>query len=83
MKMNKVRRKKNINKNQKSFYFKDYLETNQNFRNKKISHFYRQNISSIFLFFSLISIFAFKIVIVSIQSSNFSETVNVKSNFVF
>ena len=35
-----------------------------------------------FCFFSLISIFAFKIIIVSVQSSNFSEAVNNNSNFV-
>ena len=82
--MNKVRRKKkNINKNQKSFYFEDYLETNQNFRNKKKFLISIDRIYLLFFcFFSLISIFAFKIVIVSIQSSNFSETVNNKSNFV-
>ena len=66
----KRRRKKNkdFNINQKSFYFEDYLETNQ--ANKKVKN---SNISQdriyllFFLFFSLITIFSIKIIFVSLK----------------
>ena len=82
--MNKIKRKKKIvNKNQKSFYFEDYLETNQNISDKKKFLISVDRVYLLFFcFFSLISIFAFKIIIVSVQSSNFSEAVNNNSNFV-
>ena len=82
--MNKIKRKKkNVNKNQKSFYFEDYLETNQNFSNKKKFLISVDRVYLLFFcFFSLISIFAFKIIIVSVQSSNFSEAISNNSNFV-
>jgi hypothetical protein len=67
----KRRRKKNknFNINQKSFYFEDYLETNQ--KNKKVKD---SNISQdrvyllFFLFFSLITIFSIKIIFVSLKN---------------
>ena len=66
----KKRRKKNkdFNINQNSFYFEDYLETNQ--KNKK---FKNSNISQdrvyllFFLFFSLVTIFSIKIIFVSLN----------------
>ena len=67
----KKKRSKNIdpNINQKSFYFEDYLETNQ--KNKKVKN---SNISQdrvyllFFLFFSLITIFSIKIIFVSLKN---------------
>ena len=65
----KHRKKKAININQKSFYFEDYLETNE--RNKKVKN---SNISQdrvyllFFLFFSLITIFSIKIIFVSLKN---------------
>ena len=66
--MKKKRSKnKDPNINQKSFYFEDYLETNQ--KNKKVKN---SNISQdrvyllFFLFFSLITIFSIKIIFVSL-----------------
>ena len=67
------------NINQKSFYFEDYLETNQ--KNKKIEN---SNISQdriyllFFLFFSLITIFSIKITFVSLKSP---EILNYKNNY--
>jgi cell division protein FtsI (penicillin-binding protein 3) len=65
----KQKKNKNFNINQKSFYFEDYLETNQ--KNKKIEN---SNISQdriyllFFLFFSLIAIFSIKITFVSLKN---------------
>ena len=64
----KRRKNKDFNINQKSFYFEDYLETNQ--KNKKVKN---SNISQdrvyllFFLFFSLITIFSIKIIFVSLK----------------
>jgi len=82
--MSKKRKKKNIiSKNQKSFYFEDYLETNQNLKKEKNSQISIDRIYILFLcFFSLISLFAFKIIIVSVQSSGFAENISPKSNFI-
>jgi len=76
----KRKRKKNkdFNIDQKSFYFEDYLETNQ--KNKKVKN---SNISQdrvyllFFLFFSLITIFSIKIIFVSLKNI---ETYNQKNN---
>ena len=58
----KSKKNKTINQNQKSFYFEDYLETNQ--KQKKIS---KSSISEdriyvlFFFFFFLLAIFSIKI----------------------
>ena len=78
--MMKRKRKKNkdFKINQKSFYFEDYLETNQ--KNKKVK---KSSISQdriyllFFLFFSLITIFSIKITFISLK--NF-EVYNQKKN---
>ena len=63
------RRNKEYNENQKSFYFEDYFETN--LRNKKVKN---STISQdrvyllFFLFFSLVTIFSIKIILVSLKS---------------
>jgi len=64
----KYKKNKNININQTSFYFEDYLETNQ--KNKKIkdSKISQDRVYLLFfLFFSLITIFAIKITFVSLK----------------
>ena len=74
----KQKKNKNFNINQKSFYFEDYLETNN--KNKKVRN---SNISQdriyllFFLFFSLITIFSIKIIFVSLKNI---EVYNQKSN---
>ena len=67
----KRKRKKNkyFNVNQKSFYFEDYLETNQ--KNKKVKNSYisQDRIYLLFfLFFSFLSIFSIKIIFVSLKN---------------
>ena len=82
--MMKRKRKKNkdFNINQKSFYFEDYLETNQ--KNKKVE---KSNISQdriyllFFLFFSLITIFSIKITFISLK--NFEAYSQKKNSFYF
>ena len=78
----KIKKNKNHNINQKSFYFEDYLETNQ--RQKKIvkSSISEDRIYLLFFFFlCLIAIFSLKITVVSFQKP---ELINIKlkTNFV-
>ena len=59
---------KNYSINQKSFYFEDYLETNKkNNYSKKNSIFHDRIYLLFFLFFSLIIIFSFRIINVSLN----------------
>ncbi len=67
-----MKRKSKINKkysiNQKSFYFEDYLETNKkNNFSKKNNIFHDRIYLLFFLFFSLIIIFSFRIINVSLN----------------
>ena len=76
-----IKKNKNINKNQKSFYFEDYLEINQ--KEKKI---YKSAISDdriytlFFCFACLVLIFAIKITAISIQNPVYFEA--KKKNFM-
>ena len=78
----KIKKNKNFNTNQKSFYFEDYLETNQ--KNKKIKS---SNISQdriyilFFLFFSLIAIFSIKIIFVSLKNFEVHSQTNNSYHF--
>ncbi len=74
----KYKKSKNININQKSFYFEDYLETNQKKKNVKNSNISQDRIYLLFfLFFSLITIFSIKIIFVSLKNI---EIYNKKSS---
>ena len=78
----KQRKNKDFNINKKSFYFEDYLETNQ--KNKKVK---KSSISQdriyllFFLFFSLITIFSIKITFISLK--NFEVYNQKKKSFYF
>ena len=78
----KQKKNKDFNINQKSFYFEDYLETNQ--KNKKVK---KSSISQdriyllFFLFFSLITIFSIKITFISLK--NFEVYNQKKNSFYF
>ena len=77
----KHKKNKDLNINQKSFYFEDYLETNQ--KNKKIkdSSISQDRIYLLFfLFFSLIVIFSIKIIFVSLKNL---EIHNQKTNLFY
>ena len=80
----KKRYKKNnsLSKNQKSFYFEDYLETNQNkkFKNSSISQ--DRIYILFFFFFCLIVIFSKKISIVSVKKPEIINFSNKSSDYV-
>ena len=79
----KSKNKENLNRNQRSFYFEDYLETRQ--KQKKIS---KSSISEdriyilFFFFLSLITIFIIKITLVSLQEPQFLNLQKNNLNFL-
>ena len=77
----KKQKNKNFNINQKSFYFEDYLETNQKSKKVKDSNIFQDRIYLLFfLFFSLITIFSIKIIFISLKSF---ENLNKKNNLAY
>jgi len=75
----KNKKNKNFNKNQTSFYFEDYLETNQKNKKKTNATISQDRIYLLFfLFFSLILIFSIKITFVSLKNP---EILNNKKNY--
>ena len=80
--MKKQKNKKDFNKNQKSFFFEDYLSTNQKFRKEKSYLINEDRVYILFFsFFSLILIFSLKIIFVSFQSSNLNINKDYHFNF--
>ena len=74
--------KKKINTNQQSFFFEDYLKTNQKFRREKNYTINEDRVYLLFFsFFSLILIFSFKIIFISLQNSTYNENKNYSYNF--
>ncbi len=64
----KLKRNKYFNENQKSFYFEDYLETNQNKKKYENTNISQDRIYILFFFFfCLVAIFSIKITIVSFK----------------
>ena len=77
-----MKRKKIANRNQQSFYFEDYIRTNQKFKKEKNFLINEDRVYLLFFcFFSLIFIFSLKIMFVSFQSPNFNETSNYENTF--
>ena len=77
------KRNKNFNKNQKSFYFEDYIETqqkNKNLNNSSISH--DRIYILFFLFFSLVLIFSIKIIFVSFKNLEIYSEKNNSTKFM-
>jgi len=71
---NKKDNKTLTNGNQKSFFFDDFLETNQRNKKSNKSKIYEDRLYVLFLFFfSLILIFSISIFSISIQKSNFKN----------
>ncbi len=74
---------KKYNKNQRSFYFQDYIATSLKQKNIFKSPISDDRIYILFFFFfCLILIFSLKITFVSIQNPTFSESKKTKSNFL-
>ena len=81
----KKKRKKNkdINLNQESFYFEDYLETNQNRKKSKYSNISQDRIYILFFFFfCLVAIFSIKITIVSFKDLEILKYDDKSSRFI-
>jgi cell division protein FtsI (penicillin-binding protein 3) len=75
----KYKKNKNYNIKQTSFYFEDYLEINQKNRKKETANVSQDRIYLLFfLFFSLITVFSIKIILVSLKSPEF---LNQKINY--
>ncbi len=78
----KCKKNKIFNKNQTSFYFEDYLETNKKNRYFKENNFFHDRIYLLFfLFFSLILIFSIRIVNVSLNDIDLFDQRNSSKNF--
>jgi len=76
------KRNKNFYKNQKSFYFEDYLETQQKNKNLNNSNISQDRIYILFfLFFSLILIFSIKIIFVSLKNLEIYSEKNSSTKF--
>jgi len=78
--MKRKQKNKKINNKQASFYFEDYLETNQKNKRFKNSSIYQDRIYILFfIFLCLVMIFAIKIIFVSLKQPIFLSTNNSSS----
>ena len=78
----KLKKNKNFNKNQASFYFDDYLETNKITRSAQKNNLSHDRIYLLFfLFISLILIFSVKIVHISLNNIEILDQENTKKKF--
>ena len=78
----KLKKNKNFNKNQASFYFDDYLETNKINRSAQKNNLSHDRIYLLFfLFISLILIFSVKIVHISLNNIEILDQENTKKKF--
>ncbi len=81
--MGKKSRKKLFNKNQKSFYFEEYLQTNEPFKKQKKTVMSEDRIYILFfLFISLILIFSISITNISLQKSEIKKIENKKKSII-
>ena len=79
----KLKQNKNFNINQNSFYFEDYLETNQNLKKNQKSTISDDRIYILFFFFlCLITIFSVKITLISFQKPNSAILKKTEKNFL-
>ena len=78
----KHKKNKNFNKNQTSFYFEDYLETNKKDKYFKENNFFQDRLYLLFfLFFSLILIFSIRILHVSLYDLELHDQNNISKKF--
>ncbi len=78
----KYKKNKYINKNQTSFYFEDYLETNKKNKFSERNNFFQDRIYLLFfLFFSLILIFSIRIIHVSLNKIELFNQDNPSKKF--
>tara|TARA_X000001036_G_C20691716_1_gene809641 strand:+ start:3500 stop:5227 length:1728 start_codon:yes stop_codon:yes gene_type:complete len=78
----KQKKNKNLDINQSSFYFEDYLETNKKNKLSQKNNFFQDRIYLLFfLFFSLIFIFSIRIVHVSLNTIEIFQNTNTSNTF--
>ena len=78
----KYRKNKNFNSKQSSFYFDDFLETNKKKQSLDKKNFFHDRIFLLFfLFFSLILIFSFRIIHVSLSEIKLSNQTSTYKKF--
>ena len=78
----KLRKNKNFNKNQGSFFFKDYIETNKKNKFLKKNNVFQDRIYLLFfLFASLIFIFSIRIIHVSLYKIEIFNDINSPQKF--
>ena len=78
----KPRKNKNLNNNQSSFYFEDYLETNRKNKFLKKNNLFQDRIYLLFfLFISLILIFSIRIIHVSLNKIEIFNDINSPQKF--
>ena len=78
----KLKKNKNLNLNQTSFYFNDYIETNERNKFSKRKNLFQDRIYLLFfLFFSLIFIFSIRIVHISLNKINTFYQENLPKKF--
>ena len=78
----KLRKNKSLNKNQGSFYFEDYLETNRKNKFLKKNNLFQDRIYLLFfLFISLILIFSIRIIHVSLNKIEIFNSINSPQKF--
>ena len=78
----KLRKNKSLNKNQSSFYFEDYLETNRKKKYLKKNNLFQDRIYLLFfLFISLILIFSIRIIHVSLNKIEIFNNINSPQKF--
>ena len=78
----KYKKNKNFNKNQASFYFEDYLESNKKDKYFKENNFFQDRLYLLFfLFFSLILIFSIRILHVSLYDLELYDQNNISKKF--
>ena len=78
----KLRKNKSLNKNQGSFYFEDYLETNRKNKFLKKNNLFKDRIYLLFfLFISLILIFSIRIIHVSLNKIEIFNSINSPQKF--
>ena len=77
----KLKKNKNFNKNQTSFYFDDYLETNKINRSAQKNNLSHDRIYLLFFYFYLDFNFSVKIVHISLNNIKILDQENTKKKF--
>ncbi len=78
----RYKKNRNLNLNQKSFYFEDYLETNKKTKFSQKNNLFQDRIYLLFfLFISLVLIFSIRIIQVSFDKIDFVNQQNQIQNF--